>query len=150
MKTDCIFCKIIAGQIPTKPFADYDDILVIRDIAPKAPTHLLIMPKKHIHDLAAVDTADMGLVARMMTVAQDIARKSVSPATCPAQLDLSRRSDAKEEERRRKSAEMEDTDRRSMGPEVGAFRLMINNGAQAGQSVFHLHMHFLAGKQMSE
>lgn len=111
MKTDCIFCKIIAGQIPTKPFADYDDILVICDIAPKAPTHLLIMPKKHIHDLASVDSVDMGLVARMMTVAQDIAKK---------------------------------------GLEMKSFRLMINNGVDAGQSVFHLHMHFLAGKQMSE
>lgn len=111
MKTDCIFCKIIAGQLSTKPFADYDDILVIRDIAPKAPTHLLIIPKKHIHDLASVDQSDMSLIARMMTVAQEVASK---------------------------------------GPETQAFRLMINNGADAGQSVFHLHMHFLAGKQMSE
>lgn len=122
MKTDCIFCKIIVGQIPTKPFANYDDILVIRDIAPKAPTHLLIMPKKHIHDLVSVDSADMGLVTRMMTVAQEIAKGTGS------------------------SASATDNDKKAMGD----FRLMINNGAGAGQSVFHLHMHFLAGKQMSE
>ncbi|MCC7414889.1 MAG: histidine triad nucleotide-binding protein [Epsilonproteobacteria bacterium] len=113
MKTDCIFCKIIAGQLPTKPYAEYDDILVIRDIAPKAPTHLLIMPKKHIHDIASVEAGDMPLVARMITVAQEIAQDN----------DKGKKTD---------------------------FRLMINNGAGAGQSVFHLHMHFLAGKQMSE
>lgn len=109
MEHSCIFCKIIAGEIPAKPVADYGDILVIRDIAPKAPTHLLIIPKKHLTNVASFAADDAALAGLMLMAAQRLAQEL---------------------------------------PELSSFRLVINNGADAGQSVFHLHMHLLAGKKM--
>lgn len=111
MKADCVFCSIIAGKIPSKIIASYDDIWVIQDIAPQAPVHMLIMPKKHIDNLSACSVQDMAIVTRMMSVAQDLAKTL---------------------------------------PDSAAFRLIMNNGLQAGQTVFHMHLHMLSGKQMSE
>lgn len=110
MKPDCIFCKIIQGSIPATVVAEDKNILVISDIAPKAPVHLLIIPKKHIHDVASCEASDMSLVQEMVTAAQDVAKKLSVPS----------------------------------------FRLVINNGSESGQTVFHLHMHFLSGKHMSD
>ena len=104
---DCIFCKIIAGTIPSTIVMQEDDILVVKDIAPKAPVHYLIIPKKHVKDLVSLQEADFPLMGRVAAMAQQIA----------AGLSGSR-----------------------------SFRLVTNNGADAGQSVFHLHFHFLSGK----
>jgi len=108
---DCIFCKIIAGTIPAAIIAQNSDLIVIKDLYPKAPTHYLIIPKKHIKNIQDLALEDAHLFGSIALMAQ--------------QLSLSL-------------------------PTSQDFRLISNDGPQAGQSVFHLHTHFLAGKQMSD
>lgn len=108
---DCIFCKIIAKQIPSEVIAETDDILVIKDIAPKASVHYLILPKKHVKDVSSLEQGDCCIGGKMFKMAQNLGQKST---------------------------------------ENKDFRLIINNGYGAGQRVFHLHMHFLGGKSLSE
>lgn len=107
----CIFCRIIAGQLPATIVAQTKDIIVIKDIAPKAPVHYLIIPKKHIQDLTHADESDVSLLGHVALMAKQLAR------------DLS-------------------------GSQ--AFRLVVNNGRDVGQIIFHLHFHFLSGKQMTD
>lgn len=111
MTEKTIFSKIIDGEIPSQ-FVYQDDICVcIRDIAPQAPTHLLIIPRKPIAKLADAIPEDQAILGHLLLKAGDIAR----------QLGVS-----------------------------DAFRLVINNGAGAGQTVFHLHLHLLADKKFTE
>ena len=111
MSEKTIFSKIIDGEIPSE-FIYQDDICVcIRDIAPQAPTHLLIIPRKPIAMLAEAAPEDQSILGHLLLKAGDIAR----------QLGVSE-----------------------------AFRLVINNGAGAGQTVFHLHLHLLADKKFTE
>ncbi|MBC6904733.1 histidine triad nucleotide-binding protein [Saccharophagus sp. K07] len=106
-----IFSRIIDGEIPTE-FVYQDDLCVcIRDIAPQAPTHLLIIPRKSIPKLVDATAEDQALLGHLMVKAGEIAR----------QLGVG-----------------------------DAFRLVINNGAGAGQTVFHLHIHLLANKTFKE
>lgn len=106
-----IFSRIIDGEIPTE-FVYQDDLCVcIRDIAPQAPTHLLIIPRKPIPKLVDATAEDQALLGHLMVKAGEIAR----------QLGVG-----------------------------DAFRLVINNGAGAGQTVFHLHIHLLANKTFKE
>lgn len=109
MIPDCIFCKIIARQIPAKVIAENDAVLVIQDIAPKAPVHYLIIPKEHSKDLASLPASQAHVGGAMFMIAAELSKK----------LSGSQ-----------------------------AFRFIINNGPDAGQSVFHLHGHFLSGKKM--
>ena len=109
MSQDCIFCKLIAGDIPAKLLYEDDDILAFNDISPQAPTHILVIPRAHIQgpsDLTEADEAMMGKLVRKGTEIAD-------------QAGL-----------------------------TDGFRLVMNNGEQAGQTVFHLHMHILGGRAM--
>ncbi len=105
---DCIFCKIGAGQIPSKIVFQDDEIFAFEDIHPQAPTHILICPRKHFASLTDVLPADAPLLGRLHLVAAKLA----------AERNL-----------------------------LSGFRVLVNNGAGAGQSVFHLHLHLLGGRQ---
>ena len=107
---DDLFLKIIHKEIPANIIFEDEDILAFEDINPQAPTHILIIPKKHIAKLSDADTSDQKLLGHMLIKANEIA----------ANLKLD-----------------------------NTFRLVINNGANAGQSVFHLHMHLLSGRSFS-
>ncbi len=104
---ECIFCRIIARTIPATIINETDTLIVIKDIAPSAPIHYLIIPKKHIVDLASFTAEDRE------TLASDI-------FACAQTLSQS-------------------------DPDAKDFRLSVNNGYGAGQCVFHVHFHFLAG-----
>lgn len=108
METDCLFCKIAAGDIPVDKLYEDDELLAFRDIAPQAPIHFLVIPKKHINDPAGVTDKDEALMGRMM---------------------------------RRGSVIAEENGAKN-------FRLVFNNGPEAGQTVFHIHMHVLGGRSM--
>lgn len=105
----CIFCKIINRTIPSTIVLENDSVIVIKDIAPKAPIHNLILPKKHIKDMASFTPDDASLVWSMTQAVQELGI-NVAPNR--------------------------------------AFNLIVNNGAAAGQLVFHVHWHFLAGKNL--
>lgn len=106
---DCLFCKIIAGEIPADKVYEDDEMTIIRDIDPKAPCHYLCLPRDHFSSLAEMDERREALVGRCM----------------------------------KKIADLSDALR--LG---GGYRLVVNQGADAGQTVFHLHIHILAGKKM--
>ncbi len=110
MVSDCIFCKIVHGQIPAKIIKQTNDLIVIADIAPKAKIHYLIIPKVHVQDLLSCDLQELQMGSKIFLMAQELAK------------DLN----------------------------IKDFRLINNNGSGAGQSVFHLHFHFLAGANLSE
>ena len=106
---DCLFCRIVQREIPSRAVSEDERIYAFEDIAPKAPTHVLIVPKKHIATLAEASSEDAALVG-------DVALKAAAIA-------------------------------RERGLEH--YRLVVNNGAGAGQSVFHLHFHLLGGRPFS-
>lgn len=107
--TDCLFCKIIAGSIPSKKVYEDEKAFAFEDIKPVAPTHVLIIPKKHIVGIDQATEADAELVGYCQLVAAKIAR-----------------------ERKLEHG----------------FRTVYNVGPHAGQTVFHLHLHLLGGRQM--
>ena len=71
---DFIFCKIINKEIPAKIIAENDDVLVVQDISPKAPIHYLIIPKKHMHDLAALEHQDKAIAGSLLLMARDLSK----------------------------------------------------------------------------
>ena len=109
--TDTIFGKITRGEIPSEFLYEDEQCVVIRDIQPQAPTHVLIIPRKPIPRLVDAEADDAALLGHLMLVAGRVAR--------------------------------------DQGVGDG-FRLVINNGEGGGQTVFHLHLHILAGRTMSE
>ena len=111
---NCIFCKIIASQIPGKIIYETNLSIVLQDIAPQAPIHYLIIPKKHIQDL--VSCTDTETLIDLMSIPTHLSRQ------------LSEQNSS----------------------ESTAFKLITSNGYAAGQRVFHLHFHFLAGKVFNE
>ena len=73
--TDCLFCKMVSGEIaPDKVFED-DDVLAFRDISPQAPTHVLVVPKRHVATLNELDAESAGLVGKMVLAAAEVARR---------------------------------------------------------------------------
>ncbi|MBE6756941.1 MAG: histidine triad nucleotide-binding protein [Ruminococcaceae bacterium] len=107
---DCIFCKIAAGEIPSKKVYEDEQILAFYDIEPKAPVHVLVIPKQHIAGAAAVTAENAAVVAHIFAAIPQIA------------------------------AELGVTD----------FRVVTNNGVDAGQTVHHLHFHILGGARLGE
>ena len=75
MSADCIFCKIARGEIPSDIILEDDQILAFRDIAPQAPTHVLVIPRRHIESLDRVSDDDGELMARMLGAVRDLARE---------------------------------------------------------------------------
>lgn len=74
MSSDCLFCRIIAGEAPAIRLHEDDSVLAIRDVAPQAPSHLLVMPRRHVRSLADLADGDAPLVARLVAVATELAR----------------------------------------------------------------------------
>jgi histidine triad (HIT) family protein len=107
---DCLFCKIVNGDIPSTKVYEDDQVLAFRDIAPMAPTHILVIPKTHIASVAELNADNAAVVAHIFTVIPQIAKAE--------------------------------------GLENG-YRVVSNCGADAGQTVHHLHFHILGGKQLS-
>jgi histidine triad (HIT) family protein len=73
-QTDCLFCRIIAGEIPADRLHHDDLVVAVRDIAPRAPTHILLMPRRHIASAAELTDADGPMLGRLFAVAADLAR----------------------------------------------------------------------------
>ena len=107
---NCIFCKIIKGEIPSTKVYEDEAILAFRDIAPQAPTHILVIPKVHMEDCNGISAENSAIVARIFEVIPKIA----------AEEGL-----------------------------VGGYRVVSNCGADAGQTVQHLHFHILGGKALN-
>jgi histidine triad (HIT) family protein len=107
--SDCLFCKIIAGQIPSKKVYEDDRVFVFEDINPKAPTHVLIIPKQHIAGLNTAAPEDAEIIGYMNLVAARIGRER----------------------------DIED-----------GYRTVLNVGPKSGQSVFHIHLHLIGGREL--
>jgi histidine triad (HIT) family protein len=106
---DCLFCRIVAGEIPADFVREGERVVAFRDINPQAPVHVLVVPREHHPDVAALAAADPAALAELVTVGGEIA-----------------------------VAEGHDD-----------YRLVFNTGAGAGQSVFHVHGHVLAGRDLA-
>jgi len=108
MTDSCLFCRIVRGEIPAKIVRQDEHTVAFRDIDPKAPTHILVIPKEHV---ASLDEAtDPTMLGRLMLAAAEIAR--------------------------------------SEGITDG-YRTVVNTGAGAGQTVFHIHLHLLGGRKLT-
>ncbi len=109
--TDCLFCKIIAGQIPGAIVHQDDTLIAFPDINPQAPLHVLIVPRKHIATLNDLSPEDDGLVGSMFRRAAALAKEH--------------------------------------GYDGRGYRTVFNTNREAGQTVFHIHLHLLAGRALS-
>ena len=107
---NCLFCKIIAGDIPSAKVYEDDLVYAFRDIAPQAPTHILVIPKAHIPSVDGISAENSAVVAHIFEVIPQIAKAE--------------------------------------GLEKG-YRVVSNCGADAGQTVHHLHFHILGGKTLA-
>lgn len=105
---DCLFCRIVAGEVPAEVVHTTARTLAFRDLSPQAPTHVLVVPRDHHADAAALATADPEACAELV-------RTAAAVATAEGYAD---------------------------------YRLVFNTGAGAGQSVFHAHLHVLAGRDL--
>jgi histidine triad (HIT) family protein len=108
--TSCIFCKIAAHEIPTEIVHENDRIVAFRDMDPKAPTHILLIPKEHIGSIADIEDRHGSMLADIAQAATHLAKTE--------------------------------------GVDRSGWRLVTNVGPDAGQSVFHLHVHLLGGRPM--
>ena len=111
---DCLFCRIVAGEIPADIVATSDGAIAFRDIDPKAPIHALVVPTEHYDNVAELAAENPQVLAELVGLAEGVAMLS--------------------------DADTADNS--------GDFRLIFNNGPEAGQSVFHVHGHVLAGGKL--
>ncbi|MCW7551203.1 histidine triad nucleotide-binding protein [Endozoicomonas gorgoniicola] len=108
---NCLFCKMVEGEIPTNKVYEDDELLAFRDINPQAPTHILIIPKKHIATLNDTSADDQLLLGKIMLKARELAAEE--------------------------------------GLEDDGYRVVLNCNSHGGQSVYHIHLHLLGGRQMA-
>ena len=107
----CLFCEIAAGRIPSKKAYEDESVVAFYDIAPQAPVHILVIPRRHIESAQALTEADDALLGHLFAVARKLADET--------------------------------------GVSKTGYRLITNVGADAGQSVPHLHLHLIGGKTLS-
>ena len=109
MEKDCLFCKILSGEIPAQKVYEDESVFAFKDINPQAPLHVVIIPKKHIPCLSDAGAQDIEVLGAVQLAAAKIAAQS--------------------------------------GQAQNGFRVVNNCGKEAGQTVFHIHYHLLAGRQ---
>ena len=110
MNMDCIFCKIIKGEIPSKKAYEDDKVLAFFDIQPQAPVHIVVIPKEHIENMNGITADNSDVIAHIFEVIPQIAKEN----------NL-----------------------------ADGYRVVSNCGANAGQTVFHLHFHILGGEKLN-
>ncbi|MGH3145603.1 MAG: histidine triad nucleotide-binding protein [Rubrobacter sp.] len=107
---DCVFCKIVAGEIDAEVVHDEDGVLAFNDTNGRAPVHVLVVPKRHVSNLEEIGELPDEVVRRLFGVASAVAQ--------------------------------------TLGVGEGGYAVRINNGPDAGQEVFHLHLHVMGGKKL--
>ena len=105
---DCIFCKIVSGEIPSERVYEDKDCVAFNDLHPQAPTHVLLVPRDHIDSLDTAAETDKGLIGHLLLAGAGIAREK--------------------------------------GFAEDGYRVVVNTNRDGGQTVFHLHVHLLAGR----
>ena len=108
---DCIFCKVVAGEIPATKIYEDERAFAFRDLNPQAPTHALVIPRAHVASLNEASEDNEALLGHLLLVAARVAREE--------------------------------------GLAESGYRTVINTGAGAGQSVFHIHVHLLGGRSLT-
>lgn len=108
--SDCLFCKIINGEIPSQKVYEDEYVYAFKDIAPCAPVHVLFVPKEHINGVSSVTPENSVVIAKIFEAIAKVANE--------------------------------------LGIEESGYRVVSNCGADAGQTVFHIHFHLLGGKQL--
>jgi histidine triad (HIT) family protein len=106
--SDCIFCKIISGDIPSSSVYEDDVCIAFNDLSPQAPTHILVIPRQHVDSLDKADVSQKEMLGHLLLTSAEIARQR--------------------------------------GFAEDGYRVVINTNADGGQTVFHLHIHLLAGR----
>ena len=108
---NCLFCRIANGEIAAKKFFEDGDVVAFHDVNPQAPTHLLVIPRRHIASLDELTDADANTIGKTIVRASSIAHE--------------------------------------LGLHAEGYRIVVNNGEAAGQSVFHIHVHLLGGRRFT-
>jgi len=111
MASECLFCRIAGGEIPSDRVYQNEHVYAFHDINPVAPTHILIIPRKHLASMRDISEEDEALLGRLLLCGRRLAAEQ--------------------------------------GLDEDGFRVVINTGEQAGQSVFHVHLHLLGGRAFS-
>jgi histidine triad (HIT) family protein len=104
----CIFCRIAAGEIPANKVLETEDVVAFHDLDPKAPVHVLVIPRRHVESVGTAEAGDADLLGKVLVACREVAQ--------------------------------------SCGVADSGFRVALNTGPNAGQSVGHLHAHVLGGR----
>ncbi|HEX5724547.1 MAG TPA: histidine triad nucleotide-binding protein [Longimicrobiaceae bacterium] len=108
---DCIFCRIVRGEIPSPRVREGEAWIAIRDINPAAPVHVLVIPREHVESVAHLGDGDVELAGRLLVAAGEVARQE--------------------------------------GVAESGYRVVVNTGREGGQTVPHLHLHVIGGRQLT-